>query len=236
MGCEFVGLHSGILDVLGVRLRFPRSPSSSRLKLRQFQKYKLNSMDKTALRNTVKTKLSALNQAEFTALNLALLDNLENFMSSETIKDFNPRNILVWLPAFPGEIDLTPFIDKYINSYSIFSPIMNADNTMDFYKLFPDYKKTLTLSKYKIPEPLKSQKYLNDGTATLILVPGLAFDKNANRLGRGLGCYDKFLNNLKGNLKTIGLCFDFQIIESVPIEENDRRVDMLLSEKNSACI
>ncbi|MDD5450140.1 MAG: 5-formyltetrahydrofolate cyclo-ligase [Candidatus Omnitrophica bacterium] len=63
----------------------------------------------------------------------------------------------------------------------------------------------------------------------LVLVPGLSFDIEGNRLGRGKGYYDRFLKKLPKNALTIGLCFDFQIQKSVPTLPHDIPVRMLIS-------
>jgi 5-formyltetrahydrofolate cyclo-ligase len=63
----------------------------------------------------------------------------------------------------------------------------------------------------------------------LIIVPGLAFDKKGNRLGRGKGYYDRFLSSLPKDTPSIGLAFDFQILPSVPTVSHDVSVSKVLS-------
>ena len=53
----------------------------------------------------------------------------------------------------------------------------------------------------------------------MVVVPGVAFDKKNNRLGRGKGYYDRFLKMLPFSTPTIGLAFDFQIVENLPVKE-----------------
>lgn len=65
---------------------------------------------------------------------------------------------------------------------------------------------------------------------TLILVPGLAFDKNCFRLGRGKGFYDKFLSGIDKSVKKIGIGYDFQIVESVPAEDHDFPLDSVITD------
>ena len=62
----------------------------------------------------------------------------------------------------------------------------------------------------------------------LVVVPGVAFDKKGNRLGRGKGCYDYFLKSLSPQTTTIGLAFDFQILPNIPITPQDTRVNKVL--------
>ena len=60
-----------------------------------------------------------------------------------------------------------------------------------------------------------------------MLVPRLAFDKNGNRLGYGGGFYDKYLASHE-EIITAALGYDFQIVEKVPSESRDRRMDYLI--------
>ena len=59
------------------------------------------------------------------------------------------------------------------------------------------------------------------------IVPGMAFDQQGHRLGRGKGYYDRFLQSLP-SVKKIGVCFDFQKVESVPAEAHDVVVDIVV--------
>ena len=61
----------------------------------------------------------------------------------------------------------------------------------------------------------------------LILIPGLAFDLHGGRLGRGKGFYDRFLAGARG--LRAGVCFDDRIVESVPIDPHDLRMDFVVT-------
>jgi 5-formyltetrahydrofolate cyclo-ligase len=64
-----------------------------------------------------------------------------------------------------------------------------------------------------------------------LLVPGLAFDENGNRLGRGMGFFDRLLRDAHG-LK-IALAYDFQILSEVPAADHDVRLDFIVTETRS---
>lgn len=66
-------------------------------------------------------------------------------------------------------------------------------------------------------------------TIDLVLAPGLAFDRSGMRMGYGKGMYDRFLSRYS-IFKTFALCFEKQIIDEVPSDHHDRRLDGLLSE------
>jgi len=62
----------------------------------------------------------------------------------------------------------------------------------------------------------------------LVIVPGVAFDRRGNRLGRGKGYYDRFLRKLPDNTTSIGLAFDFQILPKVPTTRRDVSVKRVI--------
>nr|MCR4899844.1 hypothetical protein [Treponema sp.] len=70
---------------------------------------------------------------------------------------------------------------------------------------------------------------------TLILVPGRAFTLSGDRLGRGKGFYDRFLSELKDkkNITLAGVCFDFQIKKSLPVNDRDVKVDIIFQDPST---
>ena len=85
-------------------------------------------------------------------------------------------------------------------------------------------------SEMGIPEPILDEPVAEDSTA-LVLMPGLAFDKNGNRMGYGGGFYDKFLAAEPAH-PTVALCYGFQMVDAIPTDYYDIPVDLVLwSEK-----
>lgn len=68
----------------------------------------------------------------------------------------------------------------------------------------------------------------------LILVPGLAFTRDGRRLGRGGGFYDRFLAQLPARAVKLGVCFDRQVVEALPSEAHDQRMDAVMTESGLA--
>ena len=90
------------------------------------------------------------------------------------------------------------------------------------------YGDHLHQGRFGIPEP-KGNAY--KGKLDMIIIPGIAFDYQCNRLGRGGGYYDRFLRHFSGTLK-VGVAYDFQIVkETLPMGRLDRSVDIVVSEK-----
>ena len=75
-------------------------------------------------------------------------------------------------------------------------------------------------------EPV-GELYTDYDAIDLIVVPGVAFDRHGNRLGRGRGYYDKILKETHVARK-VGICFGFQFVEEVPVDELDVRMDLVI--------
>lgn len=82
---------------------------------------------------------------------------------------------------------------------------------------------------YNLLEPV-GKPYRDLDSIELIIVPGMSFDSKGHRLGRGRGYYDRFLAQVPRAYK-IGVCFDFQRVEQVPVDDNDRVMDEIISNK-----
>ena len=75
-----------------------------------------------------------------------------------------------------------------------------------------------------------AQNALSPCELDLVVVPGVAFDRSNNRLGRGAGYYDKFLSELPATTPTIGLAYDIQIVDVIPgLETHDRPVSAVIT-------
>ena len=84
--------------------------------------------------------------------------------------------------------------------------------------------------RFGIPEPNDGLVEMEPGKVDLALIPGLAFGKNGERLGRGGGFFDRFLPRLSVDVSIAGVCFDCQIFDKIPMNEHDLSVHHLVSE------
>lgn len=84
---------------------------------------------------------------------------------------------------------------------------------------------TLTKSTLQIFEPKDNP--VMDHELDLIIVPALAVSKNGHRIGYGKGFFDKFIKH-HSHIKTITVVFDFQVIEDLPVEKHDQKVQTLI--------
>ena len=79
-----------------------------------------------------------------------------------------------------------------------------------------------------MPEILYN-RLINKNKIDLLIVPIVAYDKNHNRLGYGGGYYDRYLKDYCGNV--IGLAFNFQQVENLPVENFDLPIKIIIDEK-----
>jgi 5-formyltetrahydrofolate cyclo-ligase len=79
----------------------------------------------------------------------------------------------------------------------------------------------------RVPEPC-SPVWADPACADVVVVPGVAFDRAGGRVGHGGGHYDRMLAGLTG-ARRVGLGFDFQLLEKVPMEVHDQRMDVVVT-------
>ncbi len=106
-------------------------------------------------------------------------------------------------------------------------PIIKKNNQMDFFEW--SINDPLKINKYGIAEPTSSKKVYPD----LIFVPLVAYDKHLNRLGYGGGFYDRYINKITKikNTVKIGLAFSYQKLKKIPVNDSDKRLDFIITEK-----
>ena len=135
--------------------------------------------------------------------------------------------------ALADEADLTPVIkDALARGKKVALPkiISQEQGIISFYYLdqSKEIKNQTASGFYGILEPEQDLPAATSSELkTLVLVPGRAFTKKGDRLGRGKGYYDRLLANLtdKTNIKKIGICFDFQLLPELPTDANDIKMD-----------
>lgn len=173
-------------------------------------------MDKKELRANIKllkkqhTKEQLLEQSEL------ILAKLERH------PDFRNASIVMLYSALPDEVQTQAFLEKWRHEKKIILPTVVGD---DIIPVELAENTGFAVGDFNILEP-QNKPYT--GGYDLIVVPGVAFDRNGNRIGRGRGYYDRFLCKHL-DVKRIGICFDFQLVDKVPTEPNDIRMDEVIS-------
>jgi 5-formyltetrahydrofolate cyclo-ligase len=144
-------------------------------------------------------------------------------------KFYNKKiNLSIYYPA-SFELNILKLLKiDYVKRQTILLPVIEENNLMNFFKWKEN--EVLFVNKYGMLEPIKSKAVIPN----VIIVPLLSFDNNKYRLGYGKGFYDRYLNRyLKKfkNIITIGIAFSFQKYHKLPVNNNDVKLDYILTEK-----
>ena len=138
------------------------------------------------------------------------------------------RRVGLYYP-FGDELSTLELMDRLIKKNFIISlPVINNKFEMSFYSWNPN--EPLTINRFGILEPLKGKKII----PSTLIIPVLAFDSNLNRLGYGGGFYDRYIHRIKRKKKPllIGLAYSFQRVKSIPLNRYDKKLDLVVTEKN----
>ena len=142
----------------------------------------------------------------------------EYFKKADTV-------LVYW--SMEDEVFTHDFVCKWADRKTILLPCVRG-NELDI-RYFDGRDKLCPGEGYAIMEPV-GELFTDLSQIDVILVPGVAFEMSGNRLGRGKGYYDKILKQTEAY--KIGICFDFQLLECVPIEEHDIKMDMVISSRD----
>ncbi len=142
-------------------------------------------------------------------------------------KEFKKAKHVMFYSAFKGEVDTQEMIKETRKLGKIASVPVCKKNRISIKPCILDDNARLEKGPYGVPEPA-AQRPIPLKDVDLIVVPGIAFDKKGNRLGRGKGCYDRFLKKLPRQITSIGLAFSFQILPSIPARTHDVKVSRVL--------
>ena len=153
--------------------------------------------------------------------------DLNKFISFLKIDKLNLKSIGGYYPSNYeiDDLDILDLLEK--KNFKVSLPIIKKDNQMNFYSWSRD--DPLKINKFGIPEPVTSKVYYPD----ILLVPLVAYDGGLNRLGYGGGYYDRYIEKLEKIKKVtkIGLAFSFQKISHIPIDQYDKRLDFIVTER-----
>jgi 5-formyltetrahydrofolate cyclo-ligase len=146
------------------------------------------------------------------------------------LKEFKDAETILFYVSYNGEVFTHDMICELFYKKNIIVPLSNKENhtlTLSHLKSWEE----LCIGSYNILEPsIEKIRETKIQAIDLIIVPGVAFDEHGGRLGHGKGYYDRLLSESKDIFK-IGLCFEFQIFDNIPMDEHDVYMDLIVTEK-----
>ena len=141
------------------------------------------------------------------------------------------KMIMVYYPLL-GEVDILREIRRDLGNKRFCFPVMDLEaKNLRIFEI-TNLDQDFITGPWGIIQPdTQSSKEVNIKEIDIVVIPGLAFDKKKNRLGRGAGFYDRFLQNITTPTKKVGIAFEFQILENLPTNLSwDQKVDTIVSE------
>ena len=179
-------------------------------------------MNKNEIRDFTLTISNRLHHYFVAHKSQIIVNNLSCVLNNKRYK-----NILIFM-EIKNEISISNITTQYKNK-NFFIPKTFKDGSMKINTLDRD---KLSKNKFGILES-EDTNYADPETLDLIIVPGIAFDQNLNRIGYGKGFYDRFFSSIKKNILKVGVCYDFQLHEKIPNDPTDIKMDLVISEKQS---
>ena len=126
------------------------------------------------------------------------------------------------------EVETKPFLKKILKNKKVYLPRVAPGKSLVLCRV-QSLSRDLKKGAYNIMEPKVFCEERPVRQMDLIILPGVAFDKNGGRLGRGGGYYDRLLRKA-GRVVKVGLCFREQIVEKVPMKKHDVRVHKIITD------
>lgn len=176
-------------------------------------------LDKRQIRQEIKHRKQGITPDERERLSRQICRAIESLPGFERVVH------LMLYHALPDEVDTRHLLSKWAGSKQLYLPIVDGDDLI----VAPYAGGAMKQGAFHIWEP-------TDTTATdparleWIVVPGVAFDRKMNRLGRGKGFYDRLLRQTRA--RKIGICYRLQLVDEIPAEPHDIKMDLIITEND----
>ncbi len=175
--------------------------------------------EKQKLRKQIAAQKKLYAEAQLSEWSSSLLQKLEDhprFKRAQTVLLYH---------SLPDEVQTHKFIEKWEKSKRIVLPVVKGDELeLRIYNGIRNLKPGC----FGIGEPADGT-LVEEQDIELAIIPGVAFDRQGNRLGRGKGYYDRTLYRLRHTYR-IGICFGFQLLDKIPAESSDQKMNEVWTE------
>ena len=145
-----------------------------------------------------------------------------------TLDIYQKSSVIAIYNSMSSEVETSKLISISLKNKIVLLPRI-INNKIEFIRI--DNNTKYNNSSFGVSEPIGN---IYQGIIDLIIVPGVAFDSKGNRLGYGKAYYDKYLNNK--DIYKIGVCFNEQVIDNLPIDKHDIKMNLIITdEKKYEC-
>lgn len=177
-------------------------------------------MDKTELRKQIRAAKKAVPFCDKLSRSAPIMQQvakLNAFQNAKTI-------LLYW--SMDDEVQTHDFVNEWYQQKTILLPCVDGDDLR--LRQYTGPQCLCEGEQFGIGEPT-GEEFTNLEAIDMIIVPGVAFDKHNNRMGRGRGFYDRLLKTTPKAFK-VGVAFNFQIKEDIPVEPFDVAMNLVVTE------
>jgi len=187
----------------------------------------INKLNKYSLRKQLLNKRKLLSNRIILEKSNKIVDKLIKFDKYQ-----QSEKIMLYI-ATKSEVQTQRIIESaQKDNKNIYIPLIIQEQQDLIPSLVIDFEKEIALGNLGIYQPKEEfHRLFPPSILDLIIVPGVAFTQRGHRLGRGGGYYDRFLKKLSGQVYSVALAFEMQIIKEMPLEESDMPVDCIITEK-----
>ena len=175
-------------------------------------------MDKPTLRQHIRALKRQMTEAEITQKSQRLCSKL---LATHLYR--NAKSVYGYM-SYNQEVRTLPLLEQALRDGKRVAIPICYGSEMRF--IWMDDLSHTSKSSCGFPEPIHDAPMADDPTA-LVLMPGIAFDATGHRVGYGGGYYDKFLA-AEPDHPTVALCYDFQLLDQLPVNEFDIPADLVL--------
>lgn len=185
-------------------------------------------VEKALIRKETLQKRDAIDSAARKAKDLLIKDRLFS------LPEIHKAGIIFFFASFRSEVSTFPMMEE---AYRLGKRIVlpRVDRKIKGLALY-EVKGLSELSPgcMDIPEPnVPEERRMDINGVDVIIMPGVAFDQNGNRIGYGAGFYDKLLSGLKKQTPLIAITYEEQVLDSVPSEPHDIKVHKIVTDKRA---
>ncbi len=176
--------------------------------------------DKQALRKEMKRRKLAIEPKLRAAWSGQICQTIE------ALPEFSKARHILLYHALPDEVNTADMLDRWGNEKQLYLPLVVGD-TLSIHPYNPN---CLQQGAFGIWEPKESEA-VDPEVLDWIIVPGVAFDEQLNRLGRGKGYYDRLLSHTYAH--KVAIAYELQVCNHIPVEPHDIGMDILITEKRT---
>ena len=177
-------------------------------------------MDKKELRKQIRAAKKAVPFCDKCARSVGIMQQVEQ------LPQFQQASIVLLYWSMEDEVQTHDFVNRWYEQKVLLLPCVDGDDLR--LRQYTGAECMTEGEQFGIGEPT-GEEFTDLERVDLIIVPGVAFDRRRNRMGRGRGFYDRLLGTARG--LAVGLTRECFMLPRVPVEDFDQAVDCIATEK-----